>query len=150
MVAKSFFAFLHFAAAFGLVATVFFEWTTFSRTPTAIEARRIAVADRWYGAFAGALLAVGFLRVFYFEKGADFYFHSPFFHLKLTLFVVMGLLSIYPTVRFLKWRDDIKAGRAPNVTEAQYRGIHRCLTVQMIIVLPLLASASLMAAGVGR
>jgi putative membrane protein len=34
-------AFLHFLAAFGIFATVFFEWQTMSRTPSFADARRI-------------------------------------------------------------------------------------------------------------
>ncbi|MBX3619528.1 MAG: DUF2214 family protein [Rhizobacter sp.] len=148
MLASSFIAFLHFVCAFGIAATLFFEWFTFSRTPTLREAQRLAQADRWYGAFAGALLAVGLLRVFYFEKGWEFYRAMPFFHLKLTLFVAIGLLSIYPTITFARWRATLKAGQAPLVPEVQYRRISRLLGVQMVLLALVLLSASLMAKGV--
>jgi putative membrane protein len=142
-------AFLHFAAAFGLVAALFFEWFTFSRTPTLDEARRIALADRFYGLSAVALLVVGLVRAAHFEKGWAFYAASPFFHAKLTLFVVIGLLSIYPTVRFMRWGAELRAGRAPAVTEAQHRWIARCLAWQLLLLVPLVGAASLMAKGVG-
>jgi putative membrane protein len=149
MLASSLVAYLHFVSAFGLVATLFFEWFTFSRTPTALDAKRLALADRWYGLFAVVLLVVGFTRAYAFGKGFDFYLHSPFFHLKLTLFVLIGLLSIYPTIRFMRWRPDIQAGRAPQVTAAQHRIISRSLAAQMLLLLLLLLAASLMAHGVG-
>jgi putative membrane protein len=149
MLAKSLFAYLHFLAAFGIAAALFYEWFTFSRTPTVVEARRLAMADRWYGLFAGVLLIVGFIRAFYFEKGIAFYGHSPFFHLKITLFVVIGLLSIYPTIRFARWRPDIQAGRAPTVTDSQFKLISRTLGAEMILLVALLLCASLMANGVG-
>ena len=149
MLLKPIVAYLHFLSAFGIVATLFFEWFTFSKAPSAADARRIALADRWYGLFAMLLLVVGGLRAAYFEKGWGFYRGSPFFHLKLTLFVVIGLLSIYPTVRFIRWRPDINAGRAPTVTESQYTIISRCLGIQMLLLAALLLSASLMANGVG-
>ncbi|MGY4831419.1 DUF2214 family protein [Sphaerotilaceae bacterium SBD11-9] len=148
MLASSFIAFLHFAFAFGIAATLFFEWFTFSQAPTLREAQRLAVADRWYGAFAGGLLAVGALRVFYFEKGWEFYLHSPFFHLKITLFIVIGLLSIYPTVSFARWRPALHAGQAPQVSAQQYQRISRLLRLQLLLLIPLLLSASLMAKGV--
>lgn len=147
MLASSFIAFLHFVFAFGIVATLFFEWFTFSRTPTLREAQQLVSADRWYGAFAGGLLAVGFLRVFYFEKGWDFYKAMPFFHLKLTLFVAIGLLSIYPTISFARWRSSLKAGQAPHIPETQYQRISRLLSLQMLLLVALLLSASLMAKG---
>lgn len=147
MLASSFIAFLHFVFAFGIVATLFFEWLTFSKTPTLREAQRLAAADRWYGAFAGGLLAVGLLRVFYFEKGWEFYKTMPFFHLKLALFVAIGLLSIYPTISFARWKSALQAGQAPQIPEAQYQRIARLLSLQMLLLVPLLLSASLMAKG---
>lgn len=148
MLSSSFIAFLHFVCAFGVAATLFFEWFTFSRTPTLREAQLLARVDRWYGAFAGTLLAVGLLRVFHFEKGWEFYRAMPFFHLKLTLFVAIGLLSIYPTISFARWRPMLKAGQAPQVPEAQYLRISRLLGLQMVLLTVLLLSASLMAKGV--
>ena len=150
MLMKALFAYAHYIAAFGIAATLFFEWFTFSKSPTATEARRLALVDRWYGLFAVLLLVVGGLRVVYFEKGWEFYKLSGFFHLKLTLFVLIGLLSIYPTVRFARWRPDIQAGRAPVVSEAQYKLISRLLSAQMVLLALVLLSASLMANAVGR
>ncbi|WP_082541824.1 MULTISPECIES: DUF2214 family protein [unclassified Rhizobacter] len=149
MIASSLVAALHFIAAFGIAATLFLEWLSFSRTPTLAEAKRIALADRWYGIFAGLLLIVGFVRAAHFEKGWSFYAHSPFFHLKLTLFVLVGLLSIYPTVRFIRWGPALKAGRAPEITEREHRLISRLLAVQMTLLVLIVVSASLMAHGVG-
>lgn len=150
MLAKSLVAYLHFLAAFGVAATLFFEWLTYSRNPTWREARRLALADRWYGFSAVVLLIVGFVRANRFEKGWDYYLHSPSFHLKITLFVLIGLLSIYPTLRFIGWRADLKAGRAPQVTDAQHRIVSRSLNAQVLLLALLLLAASLMANGVGR
>ena len=149
MTISALFAFFHFIAAFGLAATLFFEWLSFNRELTYNEARRIQNADTWYGIFAGLLLIVGFLRVFYFEKGSAFYFASPFFHLKLTLFVAIGLLSIYPTIRFLAWRKETRQQQAPSISEQEFIRIRRILNAEFILLIALLASASLMAKGIG-
>jgi putative membrane protein len=149
MIINALFAFLHFVAAFGLAATLFFEWLTFNRQLSHREARLIQIADICYGLFAGLLLVVGFLRVFYFEKGSAFYFASPFFHLKLTLFIVVGVLSIYPTVKFLSWRKDTQQGRAPSMSDSEFVIISRILTTEMVLLVMILASASLMARGIG-
>ena len=150
MLAKSLFAFVHFAAAFGIAATLLYERLTFSRTPSVEQAQRIGLADRWYGISAGVILVAGFLRANFYEKGWAFYAASPFFHVKLTLFVVMALLSIYPTIRFIRWRGDIRAGRAPTVTATECSIIQASLTAQLWLLLALLLSASLMANGVLR
>jgi putative membrane protein len=148
MIASSLFAFLHFFAAFGIVATVVVEWLTFSKTPSLAEARRIQFVDRWYGIFAGVILIVGFLRVYYFEKGSEFYFSSPFFMVKMTLFAVAGLLSIYPTVKYIQWGKDTKQNRAPVIGDQEYSRIALVLKIEMALLLGIALSASFMARGI--
>ena len=143
------FSFLHFVAVFGIVGTLAVEWTTLSESPTYREARRVQMCDRWYGLFAMLLLAVGFLRVYYFEKGPKFYFANPFFHAKLTLFVAIGLLSIYPTVRFIKWRKQMIDGKAPLVAVAEFKAIRAVLVLELLLVAGMVFCAALMARGVG-
>lgn len=149
MIINALFAVAHFLAVFGIVATLFFEWMTISPTPTYAEARRLQLCDRWYGICAVLILVVGFARVFHFEKGSAFYFASPFFHAKLTLFVLIGLLSIYPTVRFIKWGAQTKQGLAPIVAEREYKTIKALLSTQLILLIGVAACASFMARGIG-
>lgn len=148
MTISALFAFLHFVAVFGIVATVFLEWQTMSRTPTLADAKRLQLCDRWYGIFAMLVLVVGFLRVFYFEKGLTFYARNPFFHAKLTLFVLVGLISIYPTVRFLKWRSQTSQGQAPVVSEREHANIMRALRIEVVLLLGVALCASFMARGI--
>jgi putative membrane protein len=149
VIVSALFAFLHFFAVFGIIATVFFEWQTMSRTPTFAEAKRIQLCDRWYGIFAVLVLIVGFLRVYFFEKGHAFYTANPFFHAKLGLFVAVGLLSIYPTIRFIRWRPQTSKGQAPAVSEQEYRRIMAVLRIELILLLGMALCASLMARAVG-
>ncbi len=143
------FAFLHFLAVFGIFATVFLEWQTMSAAPSHAEARRIQRCDRWFGVFAAVVLAVGFLRVYYFEKGHAFYYANPFFRAKLTLFVLVGLLSIYPTIRFVKWRAQTRQGLAPVLAAGEHKLIMTLLRVELLLLLAMAMCASLMARGVG-
>src|SRR5215813_9700046 len=109
----TFFAFLHHLCAFTLVAAVAIEFTLIKQELTLASARRLQVTDMVLGMAAGALLVIGLLRVFFFEKGAAYYWHSHAFHLKFGLFILVGLLSIVPTMEFLSWRDAIAAGQVP-------------------------------------
>jgi putative membrane protein len=148
MVASAFFAFLHFVAVFGIVATLFFEWLTLSKAPSHIEARRIQLCDRWYGIFAGGLLAIGLLRVYQFEKGHDFYFSNPFFKLKLILFLLLGLLSIYPTIKFISWSKETKRELPPLIPPRQFMVLTNILRLEMLVLLAIALCASLMAKGI--
>jgi uncharacterized membrane protein len=92
------FAFLHHLCAFTLVSAVAIEFTLIRQQLTLESARRLQTTDLVLGVAAGALFVIGLLRVFFFEKGADYYFHSYAFLTKFSLFIIIGLLSIVPTV----------------------------------------------------
>lgn len=73
------FAFLHHLAAFTLVGAVAVQFVLIRGALDAANARRLSAADAVLGLSALTVLIVGLLRVFYFEKGASYYFHSvPF------------------------------------------------------------------------
>src|ERR1700736_6948126 len=115
------FAFLHHLAAFTLVSAIAIEFALIRSELTLASARRLLMTDMVYGIAAGALLVVGLMRVFYFEKGAAYYFHSHAFLGKFSLFVIVSLLSIVPTIEFMSWRKSVQAGQAPAVNAKKLR-----------------------------
>ena len=145
----SLFAFLHHLGAFAFVSALAVEFVLIRHELNARTARAILVADAVGGASAGVVLVVGLLRVFFFEKGAAYYFHSIPFLAKISLFVLIALLSIYPTVQFLSWRKDLKAGRAPAVSESARRKIRSILHLELAALVLLILNAALMARGIG-
>jgi putative membrane protein len=70
------FAFLHHLAAFTLVGALAVEFVLIGQELSLATARRLTAADAVLGAAAGILLIVGLLRVFFFEKGAAYYFQA--------------------------------------------------------------------------
>jgi putative membrane protein len=114
-----------------------------------MRARQVLSADRIYGISAGLILVVGFARVFFFEKGAHYYFHSIPFIAKLSLFVVVGLLSIYPTRQFIAWRTAVNEGRAPAVPGPTLHRVRSIIHLQLALIAVLILCAALMARGIG-
>ena len=98
LIIHSIMASLHHLAAFTVAATLIYEFVAYRKGLGIEEARRIQRVDLAYGISAGLVVLVGLLRVFFFEKGANFYTHNPMFWIKMGLFVIIGLLSIYPTI----------------------------------------------------
>ena len=145
----SFFAFLHHVAAFALVAALVLEFVLVKDDLSVKTARKLLLADLVLGASAFVVLIVGFLRVLYFEKGASYYFHSVPFIAKLSLFVIVALLSIYPTVEFLSWRKPLKEGRVPIVSDRKVRLIRSIIHWELVGIVLLILGAALMARGVG-
>jgi len=141
------FAFLHHLAAFTLVAAIAVEFMLIRQELTASTARKLLATDAVLGVAAGALLVIGLLRVFYFEKGSAYYFSSHAFTAKLSVFIVIGLLSVIPTVEFLSWRKALKAGQAPTPSERKITMIRKLLHGELIGVVIILLCAAVMARG---
>jgi len=144
-----FFAFLHHLAAFTLVAALAVEFVLIRGELTLGTARKLRLVDMIFGMSSGVVLVVGLLRVFYFEKGASYYFHSAPFIAKLALFVIVGLLSIYPTVEFLSWSKSLKQGQMPALTERKIASIRSVIHWELAGVVVIILCAALMAKGVG-
>jgi putative membrane protein len=141
------FAFLHHLCAFTLVSAVAIEFVLIRSELTLASARRLQVTDLVLGIAAGALLVVGLLRVFFFEKGAEYYFHSHAFLAKFSLFIVIGLLSIIPTMEFLSWGGAIKAGQVPVVEARKLRRVTMVIHSELLAVVIILLCAAIMARG---
>ncbi len=141
------FAFLHHLCAFTLVAAVAIEFTLIRQELTISSARRLQVTDLVLGIAAGLLLVIGLLRVFFFEKGASYYWHSHAFLTKFSLFVVIGLLSIIPTREFLSWSGAIRAGQTPAVEAARLKRVTMVIHIELAAIVVILLCAALMARG---
>lgn len=149
MITTAVMAFLHHLMAFALVASVVYEFIAYRKGLGIEEARRIQRADLMYGISAGLLLIVGVLRVLYFEKGPAFYTNNPYFWLKMNAFLVVGLLSIDPTIRYLRWNKALKENRVPEVSDAEFKRTRVILTLEVIGLAVVLFAAAWMARGIG-
>ncbi len=142
-------AFLHHLAAFTLVGALIYEHTAFHKDMTLAEARRLQRMDTVYGVSAALLLIVGLLRVFYFEKGASFYAHNWFFWTKMTGFALAGLLSIFPTIRFVSWNKFFVKNQAPEISDQDVSRIKMIMRLELLGVVIIILSAAMMARGMG-
>ena len=98
---------------------------------------RLVRLDVIYGVTALVLLLTGLARVVWGIKGMCWYLSQPLFHLKVTLFVVMVLLSVWPTLSFRRWRRHLRAtGALPGAREV---GRVRRLVMVQSHVLPVVA-----------
>jgi putative membrane protein len=137
--------YLHFISIFTIVSTLVAEHLLLKKELTRAEIGRLSRIDAVYGMAALTLLVVGLtLWLGGFGKPTVYYSKNWIFHLKITLFVVVGLLSIYPTVFFIKKRR----GPAHELVEIP-KSIFWMLRIELMIlfIIPLLAG--LMAHGIG-
>lgn len=111
--------------------------------------KRLARYDAVFGFAALAVLITGLLRVFYGAKGYAFYVHNPVFHVKVGLFILVGLMSIVPTINILRWKKQGKTLPDFVPTPSEIAKTRRWVMVEshLIIFIPL--AAVLMARGIG-
>lgn len=101
---------------------------------------RLARIDMVYGIAAVAVLATGFARTWWGIKGTVWYWTNPLLHVKLALFIIIGVISIFPTLTYVRWRKALRSsGTLP--AEAEVRKTRKLVMIQahIIAVIPLVA-----------
>jgi putative membrane protein len=115
----------------------------------AATVERLAKIDAIYGFSAMVVLATGAARSVWGIKGAGWYWSNWLLHLKLGLFIAVALLSIVPTIQFIRWRRTLRAsGALPEA--AQVRKVRRLVMAQAHIVPVIPLAAVFLARGFGK
>jgi putative membrane protein len=127
-------AWIHYVAIMLLIASLLGEHLLLKPELTAPEARTVQRLDIIYGASATIVLVTGILRMFL-EKGVAYYNHQVAFHILFGIFIIVVLLSIYPTMMFLRWRSDTRAGRGQQLDRNRFKKIQMILRVEMTLLL---------------
>lgn len=139
----------HHLAVFALVVLLAVE---FALTRPGLDApviRRLTAVDGAYGLAALVVLLVGFARASMGGAGSDYYFSNWVFWTKIALFVVIGLVSILPTLRYRAWSRSAKADPAFVPDATAVRAVRGLLHAELglLFLIPLFAAA--MARGYG-
>ncbi|CAN5609223.1 DUF2214 family protein [soil metagenome] len=137
--------YIHFISIFAIVGALVSEHLLLKKTLNRKEIGRIAAIDAVYGIAAVTLLTAG-LTLWLGGVGKPTYFYSKnwIFHLKITLFALIGIVSIWPTMFFIRNRK----GNLDEVIEVP-ASVFLMLRLELLLlfIIPLLAG--LMSHGVG-
>jgi putative membrane protein len=137
--------YIHFICILVIAGSLTAEHVLLRRSLPRADFARLAVIDAIYGVAALVLLGAGLtLWLGGVGKASEFYSRNWVFQLKLGLFLSIGLISIYPTVFFVKQRRGNPAELIP--VPAAVIWLLR-LELMLLAVIPLLAV--LMARGIG-
>lgn len=136
-------ALAHHFLVFGIAAILAAEAALLQPDLTPPRLRLLGILDNAYGIFAVLILVVGFGRVYFGLRGPDFFLTNPWFWAKIACFLVVGILSAPPTVKFIVWRRKAKADRAFTVTPDEVRRVRHFLIGELALfpAIPLLAAA---------
>lgn len=137
--------YVHFVCIFTIASVLVAEHLLLKKELTRQEIGRLARIDAVYGLAALLLVSAGLtLWLGSVGKPAIYYSKNWIFHLKLTLFTTIGLLSIYPTVFFIKNRKG-----NPHEMVAIPGTIFWLLRLELLLLFTIPLLAGLMARGVG-
>lgn len=100
--------------------------------------RRLARVDLIYGIGALLVLLSGLARLIWGLKGWEWYVQNPLFHIKMTLFVLMLLLSLRPTLAMRRWLHAVNTdGSLPAPAAVQSVRRQIMVSAHLMLLLPL-------------
>ena len=113
------------------------------------EAVNMIIADVIYGIAGLAILITGILRVKYFGQGGEFYLNNPIFWFKVSVFGIVGLLSLYPTTTYIFWAIPLSKNELPIISDNVVKRFKFIISTELTCFAMMPFLATLMARGIG-
>lgn len=139
----------HFIFVLIVAGTLAAELFIMRLAPSAPVINLLTRIDRLYGLSAVGLIVAGVSRVLFGLKDAGFYLSSHAFIGKMVVFGVIGLVSILPTMRFMKWSRATRSDPAFAPGDAEWKSTKRYVTIEVHLLVLVVIFAALMARGIG-
>ena len=136
--------YLHFLAILLVFGSLLVEFVLMKQTLPKKMLKLIGKIDALYGLAILLLFGAGLSLWFWVGKPAEFYSQNPIFILKFVLVCLVGILSIWPTIFFIK---NQKGNDEDVVKIPSY--IRKIILVDVVLLLVVPMLAVLMARGVG-
>lgn len=149
MIVDALLAYLHFTAILILASALGAEALLLRAQAGADTLRSLVRADILYGIASVVVIVTGLLRLFYGAKGHAFYVANPIFWLKMGLFAAVGLLSIAPTLRFIRWRRQLDADASWLPPTHEVAATRRLVFMELHLLALIPLAAVFMARGLG-
>lgn len=144
MIVDIFVRYLHFISLIVLMAAVLGQHLLLKPSMKRSAIATVQRIDIVYAVMVVIVLATGFAQWFWVGKPAEFYSKNPVFHVKVTLFLIVGLVSIYPSVFLGKG----KKGDPEEVIEVPI-GVIMSIRAELLLLFLMPLLATLMARGIG-
>jgi putative membrane protein len=130
------------------LGAVFVRARSLSGTLDAACLRRVFRADTLWGVAAALWIATGLARAFGgLEKGSAYYLGAPIFYVKMSLFVTIFALEIWPMVTLIRWRARAARGEAIDTAPAPRLAL--ISDIQTALVILMVFAATALARGIG-
>jgi putative membrane protein len=142
-------AYLHFFSIMLLTASLVTQFVLCSRDLQPPHVQTLARIDILYLSAAVLALATGLARLFLAGKGASFYFMNPMFYIKIALFLAVGLVSVMPTLQFIRWNRALKTGEGRAIRDSDIQTARRYIALELLLLAFIPLAAVVMARGIG-
>ena len=128
-------AYVHYLGIILCFGSLLFERLTLKVDLNRNETISMIIADVVYGLAGVAILVTGILRVKYFGQGGDFYTGNPVFWIKVSLYILVGLLSLYPTT-YILWAIPLSKNKLPEISENLVKRFRLIITTCLLYTSP--------------
>ena len=146
---SAFVAYVHYLGIILCFGALIFERIILKQNLSKNEAISIIVADVIYGTAGLAILITGILRVKYYGQGSEFYTNNPVFWLKVSLYILVGLISLYPTTTYILWAIPLSKNKLPVISENLVKRFKLIITTELVGFAVIPFFATLMSRGIG-
>lgn len=134
---------IHHVLVFSLFAIIAVEIVYAKPGMSAATVRRVGMIDGLYGMVSMLVLVVGFSRAIWGAKPWEYYEGNILFWVKIGLFLLVGLLSLPPTMAFLKWNKRLRDDPAALPSDGEVKSIRKWMHMEttVLILIPIVAAA---------
>jgi len=142
-------AYLHFTAIFLLFSFLTVQVVLIRGPLDERIVRLLGRMDIWYFSSAIAALVTGFLRAAFGAKGGDFYFNAWPIYAKIALFLAVAVISIKPTMTFIRWKRAYERDPAWCVPAEEQAAMRKLVFVEVHLAALIPVFAVIMSRGLG-
>lgn len=142
-------AYLHYLGIILCFGALIYERIVLKINLNKNEIISIIIADAIYGIAGLVILITGILRVKYYGQGGEFYTGNPIFWIKVSLYIVVGLISLYPTITYILWAIPLSKNKLPVISENLVNRFKLIVMTELFGFAVIPFFATLMSRGIG-
>ncbi|NOX48502.1 MAG: DUF2214 family protein [Chlorobi bacterium] len=136
--------FIHYTHILGimfLMGSLFSEYMIAKIKTNGDSIRMLSIANSIFLISLVIVLVSGLFRWFMFGKGSDFYMTNPFFHTKLTLYVILAVIAFLPGRKINKWKRQFNESGSAQIGEKDLKSLFLIFRIEfvLLLIIPLLA-----------
>lgn len=136
--------YIHFISIFSIAGALVSQHMLLAPQLSKKTITKLSWIDAIYGITAIITVMTGLAMWLWLGKPAEFYSSNPLLHIKVTLAILMGILSIIPTIFFIKQRKGVQDDlvKIP-------KKIYWCIRIELLILFLIPLCAVMVAQGLG-